>query len=71
MPGRMSKDIVELDYKDVVAQVETDQEYAMVVLWEAVRLKRQSPIMATNGPVGGSECNGRAEVAIRRTHEKF
>ena len=70
VPSRMIRDIDNMGYKDVIVQIKSDQEFAIVAIQEYIRLNRSSPIIPTNSPVGESECNGRAENAIRRVKEK-
>ena len=66
----MIRDINNMGYKDVKVQITSDQEFAIVAVQEYIRLNRSSPTILTNRPVGESECNGRAEGAMRRVKEK-
>lgn len=50
-------------------QIKFDQEPAIVGIQGHIRLHRTGPTILTNSPVGESECNGRAENAIRRVKE--
>lgn len=70
VPSRMIRDIDNMGYKDVTIQIKSDQEPAIVAVQEYIRLHRNSQTIPINSPVGESECNGRAENAIRRVKEK-
>ena len=70
VPNQKLKDINNMGYKDVAIQIKSDQEPSIVTVQEYMRFRRDSPIVPTNSPVGESECNGRAENAIRRVKEK-
>ena len=70
LPKRMAKDIDNCGSKDVRVQIKSDQEPAIVVVQEEIRELRRSKTICVNSPVGESECNGRAENAIRRVEVK-
>ena len=67
---RIAKDIDNCGTKDARIQVKTDQEPAIVNLQEEVRELRRGKTICTNSPVGESECNGRAENAVRQVQVK-
>ena len=54
----------------MLIQIKSDQEPAIAAVQEHIRLHRIGHATLTNSPVGQSECNGRAENAIRRVEEK-
>ena len=70
VPSRMFRDIDSMGYEDVCVQIKSDQEPAIVAVQEYIRLNRNSQMIPIHRPVGGSECNGRVENAIRRIKEK-
>ena len=70
LPKRMIKDIDNMGYTDVRIQIKSDQEASIVAIQEYIRLHRKAATIPINSPVGESECNGRAENAIRRVKEK-
>ena len=67
---RVARDLDNMGYKSTKLQVKSDQEPSMIALQDAIRRERQAQTILTNSPVGESECNGRAENAIRRVKEK-
>jgi hypothetical protein len=71
VPRRLAKDIDNCGTQSVTVQVKSDQEPAIVNVQEEIRYLRKSKTICTNSPVGESECNGRAENAIRRVEAKF
>ena len=71
LPKRMAKDIDNCGVKEVqIVQVKSDQEPAVVTVQEEIRELRRGKTICVNSPVGESECNGRAENAIRRVEIK-
>ena len=70
VPSRMTRDLDNMGYKATKVSIKSDQEPAMVALQEAIRKERQAHTISTNSPVGESECNGRAENAIRIVNDK-
>jgi hypothetical protein len=68
---RLAKDIDGCGGAEVKVQVKSDQELAIVVLQEEIKFLRKGRTMCVNSPVGESECNGRAENAVRRVQVKF
>ena len=50
--------------------MQSDQGPSIVAVQEHIRPHRGAPSIPITSPVGGSECNGRAENAIRRVKEK-
>ena len=70
VPNRIIKDIDNMGYGEVTIQIKSDQEPSIVAVQEHIRLNRKASTIPTNSPVGESECNGRAENAIRRVKEK-
>jgi len=70
VPKRLAKDIDNCGTQKVSVQVKSDQEPAIVNVQDEVRYLRKARTVCTNSPVGESECNGRAENAIRRVEAK-
>ena len=70
LPKRMSKDIDNCGTKEARIQVKSDQEPSVVAVQEEIREIRRGKTICVNSPVGESECNGRAENAIRRVEVK-
>ena len=70
LPKRIAKDIDNSGSKDVQVQIKSDQEPAIVTVQEEIREIRRGKTICVNSPVGESECNGRAENAIRRVEIK-
>ena len=52
-------------------QVKSDKDPAIVTLQKEIRYLRRGKTICTNSPVGESECNGRAENAIKRVEAKI
>ena len=67
---RVARDLNNMGYRNTKIQVKSDQEPSIVALQEAIREERHGQSILANSPVGESECNGRAENAIRRMKEK-
>jgi hypothetical protein len=67
---RIAKDIDNCGTKTAKIQIKPDQEPAIVNLQEEVRELRRGRTICTNSPVGESECNGRAENAVRQVQVK-
>ena len=67
----MAKDIDNCGNQNVVVQVQSDQEPAIVNVQEEIRVIRKGRTICTNSPVGESESNGRAENAVKRVQTKF
>ena len=70
LPKRMAKDIDNSGSKDIQVQIKSDQEPAIINVQEEIRELRRGRTICVNSPVGESECNGRAENAIRRVEVK-
>ena len=70
LPNRMAKDIDNSGSKEVQVPIKSDQEPAVVTVQEEIRELRRGRTICVNSPVGESECNGRAENAIRRVEVK-
>ena len=70
LPKRMSKDIDNCGTKEARIQAKSDQEPSVVAVQEEIREIRRGKTICVNSPVGESECNGRAENAIRRVEVK-
>ena len=70
LPKRMAKDIDNCGSQEVQVQIKSDQEPAIVTVQEEIRAIRRGKTICVNSPVGESECNGRAENAIRRVEVK-
>ena len=70
IPSRIIRDLDNMGYKNVCVQIKSDLEQAIVAVQEYIRPNSASPTIHINRPVGGSECNGRVENAIRRVKEK-
>ena len=68
---RMSKDIDNCGNSNSKLQIKSDQEPSIVVVQEEIRRLRTGRTICTNSPVGESECNGRAENAVKRVENKF
>ena len=71
LPTRMAKDIENCGNQNVVVQIQSDQEPAIVNVQEEIRTLRKGRTICTNSPVGESESNGRAENAVKRVQAKF
>ena len=70
VPKRMAKDIDNTGVKETKIQIKSDQEPAIVVVQEEVKEVRRARTICVNSPVGESECNGRAENAVKRAIAK-
>ena len=70
LPKRMAKDIDNSGTKNAQVQIKSDQEPSVVTVQEEIRELRRGKTICVNSPVGESECNGRAENAIRRGEVK-
>ena len=70
LPRRIAKDIDNCGTKDARIQVKSDQEPAIVNVQEEIRDIRKGKTICTNSPVGESECNGRAENAVRQSADE-
>ena len=63
---RIAQDIDNVAHKHVTIMIARDQELSMVALQHEIQRIRDAKTILVNSPVGKSECNGRAENAIRR-----
>ena len=70
MPRRTAKDVDNCGTKTARIQIKSDQEPAIVNVQEEIREVRRGKTICTNSPVGESECNGRAENAVRQVQMK-
>lgn len=70
LPNRMVQDLDNNGMKHAKVLVKSDQGPAVAQLQSAMQRIRQARIIPVNSAVGESECNGRAENAIRRVQEK-
>ena len=69
LPMRFIQDWDDCGFKEMRAQVETDQKPSMISLQRAIQSMRPKDAIPVNSLVGESERNGRVENAIRRVQE--